>query len=416
MKNILKKVILISSVVMCISAQAQTVRKYIVVMRSNVGTATMWDNKVLRIFGFAPSLSAQPTLPGVTLYAEEGDSVYIDARAISQGDEHTVHLHGFDSNPTNDGDPLSSHPIGHLQSRIYAYKATHCGTFIYHCHVDDVVHVQMGMYGLFIVKPKGGLNNAWTGGPAYNKEYSWLMSEIDQKWHENIPVYTGYPVADTLMVPPFNPNYFLINGKSEQQIRTDSSITIGGLPNEFIYLRTANIGYYTNQIVFPPELKATIIDSDGRPLPHAIRNDTVNVMPGERYGVMLQCSSDFNGFVNVNYVNMATDSTWNTQKVPVRIGTLGIKKIDLANSLLSVYPNPASNVLEVVLYDQNDLKNNEYAIVNSIGQVVAEGNVVKEASTTNSFTINVNQLNSGSYYLRLSLKDQFLYKKIIIAK
>ncbi len=411
MKNKLKTIALISSAVICFSAQAQTVRNYVVVMRSNVGTATMWDNKVLRIFGFAPSLSAQPTLPGVTLYAEEGDSIYIEARAISQGDEHTVHLHGFDSSPKHDGDPLTSHPIGHLQGRLYAYKATHCGTFIYHCHVDDVVHVQMGMYGLLIVKPKGGLNNAWTGGPAYNKEYSWLMSEIDQKWHEKIPVMIG----DTLLVPPYNPNYFLINGKSEQQITSNDSIKISGNPNEFIYLRTANIGYYFNRIVFPPELNATIIDSDGRPLPNAIRNDTVNVMPGERYGVMLNCKADFKGTIQVNYVNMNSDSTWNTQKVPVTIGAVGIKENDLVNSLVSIYPNPASNVLEVVLTDKNDLKKNEYAIINSIGQIVSEGQIMKDPNI-NSFSINVSHLNNGIYYIRLFLKDQFLYKKVIITK
>lgn len=394
---------------MFFSAKGQTVRKYVVVMRSNIGTATMWDNKVFRIYGFAPTLAAQPTLPGVTLYAEEGDSILIEARAISQGDEHTIHLHGFDSNPKNDGDPLTSHPIGHLQSRIYAYQAKHCGTFIYHCHVDDVVHVQMGMYGLLIVKPKGGLNTAWTGGPAYDREYSWLMSEIDQKWHEDIPVMHG----DTLRVPPYNPNYFLINGKSEQQITGNDSIKITATTSEYVYLRTANIGYYTNRIVFPPELNATIIDSDGRPLPKALRSDTVNVTPGERYGVMLHCTATYSGNVWVNYVNMNTDSVWNTQKVPVNIGVVGIKE-NLYTSLFNIYPNPAKDVLEIVLIDKNDLKMNDYAVINTMGQVVKEGSIEKDKNV-NTFSINVSDLTNGIYYVRLFLKDSFLYKKVVIA-
>mgnify|MGYP003594023342 CR=1 FL=1 len=389
-------------------AKSQTVRKYILVMRSNVGTATMWDNKVIRIYGFAPNLSAQPTLPGVTLYAEEGDSIYIEARSISQNHEHTVHLHGFDSPPKHDGDPLTSHVIGHLQGRIYAYKATHCGTFIYHCHVEDVVHVQMGMYGLLIVKPKGGLNTAWTGGPAYNKEYSWLMSEIDQKWHEDIPVM----VVDTLKIPAYNPNYFLINGKSEQQITSNDSIKISGGTGEFIYLRTANIGYYINRIIFPTELNATIVDSDGRPLPKAFRNDTVSLSPGERYGVMLNCPNNFTGNILVNYVNMNSDSVWNVQKVPVNIGPVSVKE-EMYTSLFEIYPNPARDELEVVLINKDDLKADEYAIINTIGQIVKNGTISKDKSI-NTFSINVSDLNTGVYYLRLLLKDSYLYKKVII--
>lgn len=393
-----------------LSAHSQTVRKYIVVMRSNVGTTTMWDGKVFRIFGFAPSLSASPTLPGVTLYAEEGDSVYIEARAISQGDEHTIHLHGFDSTPKHDGDPLTSHAIGHLQSRIYAYKATHCGTFIYHCHVEDVVHVQMGMYGLMIVKPKGGLNQAWTGGPAYDKEYSWLMSEFDQKWHENIPKMIG----DTLKVPPYNPNYFLVNGKSEQQIASNDSIKISGAKNETIYLRTANIGYYKNSIVFPPELNATIIDSDGRPLPSPIKNDTLEVMPGERFGVLLKCASTYSGTIAVSYLNMNTDSVWNTQKVPVNIGVTDIREND-PDALVQVYPNPASYELDVILTDKNDLKSEQYSVINAIGQVIIQAPITKDKAI-NSFSIDVSHLSNGVYYLRLQLKDRFLNKKVVIAR
>ena len=410
MRKLSSYFLLLLFVLLSFSSHSQTVRKYVVVMRSNVGTATMWDNKVLRIFGFAPTLSASPTLPGVTLYAEEGDSVYIEARAISQNDEHTLHMHGFDSTPKHDGDPLTSHPIGHLQSRIYAYKASHCGTFIYHCHVEDVVHVQMGMYGLMIVKPKGGLNQAWTGGPAYDKEYSWLMSEIDQAWHDNIPKMMG----DTLKVPAYNPNYFLINGKSEQQITSNDTIKISGVKNETIYLRTANIGYYKNRIVFPSELNATIIDSDGRPLPSAIKNDTLEIMPGERFGVLLKCANTYSGNIQVGYVNMNTDSVWNTQNVPVNIGVTDISENE-ADALVQVYPNPASQELEVVLTDKNDLKSEQYSIIDALGQVVTQAAISKDKSI-NSFSIDVSQLPNGVYYLRLSLKNNFLNKKVIIAR
>jgi FtsP/CotA-like multicopper oxidase with cupredoxin domain len=394
-----------------LSATAQTTRRYILVARSNVGTATMWDNTVLRIYSFTPTLATQPALPGIKLYAEEGDSIYIEMRAISQGDEHTLHLHGFDSRPKHDGDPLTSHPIGHLQGRIYAYKATHCGTFIYHCHVEDAVHVQMGMYGLLIVKPLGGLNTAWTNGPAYEKEYSWLMSEIDQKWHEKIPKMIG----DTLKVPPYRPNYFLINGKSEQQITANDSIKITGIKDETIYLRTANIGYFKNVITFPPELNATIVDSDGRPLSDFIKHDTLEIMPGERYGVMLKSPSVFSGNIVVNYISMNSDSIWNTQKVPVNIGVLGIQETGLS-SLVEIYPNPTSNYVDVLIKEKSDIKINGYSIINALGQRVGESILQKNANQISSFSVDVSYLPSGLYYLRLSLNDEFVYKKVLVEK
>ena len=58
---------------------AQTTRNYLVILRSNTGSITLWDGNVTDIFGFAPNLSSPPTLPGKTLYAEEGDTVIINA-------------------------------------------------------------------------------------------------------------------------------------------------------------------------------------------------------------------------------------------------------------------------------------------------------------------------------------------------
>jgi hypothetical protein len=234
------------------------------------------------------------------------------------------------------------------------------------------------------------------------------MSEIDQKWHEDIPVM----VVDTLKIPAYNPNYFLINGKSEQQITSNDSIKISGGPGEFIYLRTANIGYYINRIIFPTELNATIVDSDGRPLPKAFRNDTVSLSPGERYGVMLNCPNNFTGNILVNYVNMNSDSVWNVQKVPVNIGPVSVKE-EMYTSLFEIYPNPARDELEVVLINKDDLKADEYAIINTIGQIVKNGTISKDKSI-NTFSINVSDLNTGVYYLRLLLKDSYLYKKVII--
>lgn len=389
-------------------SNAQKNREYTIVMRSNVGEATMWDNVTFRIYGFATSLSGQPALPGATLYAEEGDTLLIYARAISQNDEHTVHPHGFDVDQKNDGDPLTSHPVGHLQTRLYTIPVLHAGTYLYHCHVDDVVHVQMGMYGLVVVKPLGGINTAWTGGPAYDREFNWLTSEIDRSWHDTIPVMVG----DVLEVPAYQPDYFLINGKSEHQL-ADDSIKISGVPDEHIYIRLANIGYYYNQVLFPPELEALIIDSDARPLPKSIRSDSLVIMPGERYGIMLNPHALYSGHVDIRYVNMNTNISANTQHVPVNIhDAVSVNENEKYQNMITIFPNPAMNELHV-RSENKDIRMIELELLNSLGQQVIKSKMDAGVSTS---VINTQDLPNGIYQVRIRCSNFLIYKKLIITK
>jgi FtsP/CotA-like multicopper oxidase with cupredoxin domain len=69
-------------------------------------------------------------------------------------DGHTMHWHGFNNAlPIFDGVPemSASVPIG--KSLIYYYRPHDAGTYMYHCHFEDVEHVQMGMTGLLYVRP-----------------------------------------------------------------------------------------------------------------------------------------------------------------------------------------------------------------------------------------------------------------------
>lgn len=390
-------------------AMSQQKVSYNLILRSNFGNTTLWDGQVVRIYGFTQTLSGSPTLPGPVLYANEGDSLLINAANISQSHIHTVHLHGMDADTKNDGDPMTSHPIFHGQTKTYRVLADHAGIYMYHCHVEDVVHVQMGMYGLLIVKAAGGVKTAWTGGPAFHSSYNWLTSELDKAWHDSIPVV----INDTLKVPEFSPHYFLVNGKSEQQIDQDDSIKIKGGENEIIYVRIANIGYFRNKVIFPAALNAKIIDSDGRPLPVAIAKDTFEVMPGERYGVLLTPLSQFTDSASISYINTNTDSIWNTQHIPVTIsGIYSVGDIDI-NNTLNVYPNPAKDHVNLILSIQKKYENTTYSIVNSLGQTVLEG---KKSFVSNKLDIDISSIPAGLYFIQIHADQSFYSKKLIVIK
>jgi len=234
--------------IFCVNfANAQVTRNYTVILRGNNSPTsqiytTLWDGQQLPIWGFSHSLSAPAIVPGRILYCNEGDTVIINARSVAQGQHHSINLHGLDVDTRHDGSPMKSLVLNHMQDTTYTFVAHHAGTYLYHCHVAAVLHIQMGMYGMIVVKAKNGVNTAWTGGPAYDKDYKWLMSEIDKSWHDTIPPHDS--AGHISNVPDFKPDYFWVNGKSKQQIKADDSTHIKGAVGQKIYMRLTGMGFY----------------------------------------------------------------------------------------------------------------------------------------------------------------------------
>lgn len=387
----------------CLSfvTSSQQIVNYTRILRSNFGTETMWDGNSFNVYGLTPALVDSPKIPADIIWCNEGDSVVINALSVSQLHHHTIHLHGLDVNTRNDGDPATSFYLSHMQDTTYSFKANHAGTYLYHCHVGDVVHVQMGMYGLIIVRAAGGANTAWTGGPAFNQQKAWLFSEIDEAWHDNPPQHDSTNAF--IELPPYEPDYFLINGLAQQELE-DSTTKIVGAVNEKIYLRTAGIGFFNTRIIFPSSLQSEIIDSDGRPLPQAIQSDTLEVMPGERYGVMLIPSQEFEGTIEVQYINMNTDSVWHSEYVPVSIqGTYQVK--ELLQPIVEVFPNPVNDVLNLK-NDSHELV--RYNLYNQNGQLI-----FSEYNSKVLQEFDCSGLSSGVYCLTASTKNYTTRKQIL---
>lgn len=375
------------------SFSQQTI-KYKIIARSNSGDHFLFDGKKISIFGFAQTLMAPPTMPGPILTCTEGDSVILDTWSVSQGEHHTIHLHGLDVDTRNDGDPATSFWLEHMQDTTYSFRAKNAGTYIYHCHVGDVVHVQMGMYGLIIVRPKNP-KTAWNGGPSFTKEYAWLMSEVDSKWHDSIPIHD--PLTDKIQLPPYVPDYFLVNGKSRQQL-ADTNISVYALPGDTVYVRLSNIGFLNNRVIFPTSLNARVIDSDGRPLPTSIKSDTVEVWPGERYGVLISSASLLVDSIKVEYINMNTNKISGIEKVPVKFGS-GAGIPNLIEEETKVYPNPVTSYL--FIEGGGPIENFKFEIYNSTGKLVKNGIIGRKSY------IDLEFLPPGVYFLRIN-NDQSL--------
>ena len=80
------------------------------------------------------------------------------------------------------------------------------------------------------------------------------------------------------------------------------------------------------------------------------------------------------------------------------------------NDLVSVYPNPAQDFIQVET-KSNDLNTASYKLMNQSGIEVLNGDV-----NSSSFSIDITQLSSGIYYLNLIGNDMIINQKIVITK
>lgn len=100
-------------------------------------------------------------------------------------DAHTLHWHGFRNViPYYDGEPSGSISIPVGQIFTYTYKPHDAGTYMWHCHVEDVEHVTMGMTGMVFVRPAMNPKYAYNDpATAFDREFGLFLSEFWAKGH-----------------------------------------------------------------------------------------------------------------------------------------------------------------------------------------------------------------------------------------
>jgi len=145
-------------------------------------------------------------------------------------DAHTIHWHGFRNVlPFFDGEPTSSVAVPTGRDFTYIYRPRDPGTYMFHCHVEDVEHVHMGMTGIVFVRPLqdgqnfGGFTrfayNDGNGSTGYNREFAMFMSEVwaEAHWadaHIQLPDWTDYRADFALLNGRVYPDTIAPNGVS----------------------------------------------------------------------------------------------------------------------------------------------------------------------------------------------------------
>lgn len=208
---------------------------------------------------------------------------------------HTVHWHGMEPDPRNDG-------VGHTSFEIddvytYQWRAEPgragdpnygaAGTYFYHCHVNTPLHAQMGLLGPLIVDPvvlpefpvPAGMRRAFADGPLYDIATESLIMpySVDPRWHElgHAAGLSGEDVGLNRFEPT---NFYITGGLLDGRVEEDEAVWApdqlpiniereGRAPS---LMRLLDGNYLPNKIKFKgPDGKyariAELIAHDGRP-------------------------------------------------------------------------------------------------------------------------------------------------------
>ena len=192
-------------------------------------------------------------LPGPEIRVTEGDKVRINV--TNKLDESTaVHWHGLYVPNSMDGVPfITQPPITPGETYTYEFTVRNAGSHMYHSHHNSTKQVSMGLLGPFIVEPKDAKQD-----PDYDHDYTMILNDSAHGFTVN---GKGFPATQPLVA------------KLGEKVRIRYM-------NEGLMIHPMHL-HGLPQLVFA---------KDGWNLPQPFMCDTVNVAPGERWDVIVDCT------------------------------------------------------------------------------------------------------------------------------
>jgi len=165
-------------------------------------------------------------------------------------------------------------------SYTYSFTAPAAGSYMYFDDFNGEISRAMGLSGPLVIMPADGSNSLYSDGPAFSRQYTLVLNELDDRLNE--AVYNGEPynMAD------YEPNYFFVNGLSYPETAKDDDTLVAMSVGEDVALRFINTGL----IVSPQHFHGyhvNVASHNRVPETTVIEKDTVVVDVGECVDVIL---------------------------------------------------------------------------------------------------------------------------------
>lgn len=201
-----------------------------------------------------------------------------NARVISSGGPHTIHWHGIEPSPMNDG--VGKHSFEISDAYTYQWVARHPGFYFYHCHVNTPLHFDMGLFGPLVIDPPAGPGWVAAMNPPdhvvrYDVEAIFICSAHNSRWRGlehghalNISTDPNDPLSFTAngRLHDWRPDVFAINGVVPRQATTviaDPRVAVSARVGQTVLLRILNASYSIQEFRIGADVQ--VIAQDGRP-------------------------------------------------------------------------------------------------------------------------------------------------------
>ena len=224
-----------------------------------------------------PALSLR--FPSPPIRVRQGQVVHTVTTA--KQNRHTIHHHGIEPTPMNDG--VGKHSFEISGSYTYQWQAEAAGTYFYHCHKNTPLHFEMGLYGLLVVDPPegpgfvAGVDPARPGSTVlpYDVEAFWVPDDMDSRWHllghsaEMLNCQDDPNAPSTFtqsgILHRWRPDVFSMSGvvtPSPSTVLTDRRVAVSAAVGQTVLVRLLNASYSVNRYTLG--LPARVIAADGR--------------------------------------------------------------------------------------------------------------------------------------------------------
>jgi FtsP/CotA-like multicopper oxidase with cupredoxin domain len=225
------------------------------------GDADIWGYRDGAVKG------SHASVPGPLLEVKRGQTVIVHLRN-ELTEATTIHWHGLRVPNASDGTPSVQVEVPPGGTYDYRFVANDAGTFWYHPHVHSDVQIERGLYGVVIVR----------GGPNIPVEADRTFVLDDVKLEA-----TGKLSRDTVPLDVMlgrQGNVVLANGVNDGRIVVKS-----GARERWRFVNSANGRYFNLRL---KKHRFKVIGWDGGVIAEPYDVDTLLIVPGERYEVLVE--------------------------------------------------------------------------------------------------------------------------------
>ena len=185
-------------------------------LTASAGQISVSDGGSIYMWGYSAPGETAMQLPGPTLIVNQGDIVEVtltnnlpnaagNTSIVFPGHEVTA-TGGVEGDLTQEAAPGGT--------VTYTFTASQPGTYQYHSGTQPDLQVEMGLYGAIIVRPATAGCAYEHPDSCYDREYLYILSEIDLDIHETAAMQANGDGPIVLPVGAYHSEYWLLNGRA----------------------------------------------------------------------------------------------------------------------------------------------------------------------------------------------------------